>query len=106
MAEVLVDKQTKTYDRLSRYQTVPFYYNTVDNKYIYGITSWLKDDTAYVLHEVTRPEEDFDYLAYLYYGDPTKYWAICDYNRITNPFQKLNIGDKIKIPVISEIEFN
>lgn len=85
---------------------VPFYYNTVDNKYIYGMTTWLKEDTPYVLHEVTKPEESFDYLSYLYYGDPTKYWAICDFNRITNPFQKLEIGDKIKIPTLSEIEFN
>lgn len=106
MGEVLTNKQMKQYDRLSRYQYVPIYYNAIDNKYITGMTSWLKSDTPYVLHEVNKQEETFDYLAYLYYGDPTKYWAICDFNRITDPFRKLEIGEKIKIPTISDLSFN
>ena len=101
----LSEKQYKSYDSLSRYQSFPYYYNQNDNKYIYGITSWLRDDTPYVVHSVTKPQEGFDYLAYLYYGDPTKYWIICDFNRERDPLRELQIGEVIKIPSVSDIEF-
>ena len=105
MPDILSKKQYKDYDSLSRYQSFPFYYNKEDNKYIYGVTSWLDDTTAYVLHIVTQQQESYDYLSYIYYGDPTKYWIICDYNRDRDPLRELEIGEEIKIPSISEIRF-
>lgn len=105
MAEVLTDKQYKSYDYTSRYSPFPYYYNRQDNKYVNGITAWLKDTTTYTLHIVQKQEENFDYLAYLYYGDPTKYWAICDFNRIKDPLQKLYVGQELKIPSLSELDF-
>ena len=105
MAEVLTEKQYKSYDYISRYQPFPYYYNRQDGKYIYGITSWLNNATSYTIHTVERQEENYDYLAYLYYGDPTKYWVICDFNRVRDPLEKLEIGREIKIPSISELSF-
>lgn len=102
---VLSKKQYKNYDTLSRYQSFPYYYNNLDNKYIYGVTSWLDNTTAYVLHTVNKQQESYDYLAYLYYGDPTKWWIICDYNRERDPLRILEVDEEIKIPSVSEIRF-
>ena len=105
MASVLSKKQYKDYSSLSRYQNFPYYYNKEDNKYIYGVTSWLDNTTAYVLHVVANQQETYDYLAYTYYGDPTKYWIICDYNRERDPLRELKIDEEIKIPSVSDISF-
>jgi hypothetical protein len=69
---VLVDKQYKEYDYLSRYTTFPFYYHKRDDKYIYGLTNHLRDDTAYVLHEI-KDSDTLDSLAFKYYGRPDYY---------------------------------
>ena len=50
---ILKNKSYRTYDYTSRYSTYPYYYNTLDKKYIYGITGQLSDETEYTLHYVT-----------------------------------------------------
>lgn len=105
--DILKEKQynTKNSDYLSRYFNFPFYYNTEDQKYIYGITSNLSKDTPYVVVKI-KAETTLDYLANKYYGRPDYYWIIADFNSIQDPFIKLSdYFEFIKIPSLSEIEF-
>ena len=101
---VLIDKSYKDYTRLSRYNNFPYYYHTIDNKYIYGVTSQLNDNTSHIIH-TAKNGDTFDSLALYYYGNPTYYWIICDFNHIQDPYAELYSGDKIKIPTFSSIEF-
>lgn len=101
---VLVDKSYKTYMGISRYNNFPYYYNTVDNKYIYGTTSNLKTSSAYLIHTVQQ-NDTLDTLALYYYNNPTYYWIIADFNRISDPYKALTVGSQIKIPSFSTIEF-
>lgn len=101
---VLKDKQTRTYPSLNRYSEVPFYYNTLDNKYVCGLVKQLSNDTEYSLHTL-KPNDTLDSLALYYYGRPDYYWIIADYNRI-NPYKDLYQNyQTIKIPSISYIYF-
>lgn len=102
--DILTDKKHKTYNRLSRYTIFPTYYNRLDDKYMYGTTSHLKTSTPYVVH-IVKQNDTFDLLALNYYGNPTYFWIICDFNRIQDPFKKPKIGSKVKIPVMSSIDF-
>lgn len=102
--DVLKDKQLRGYDRLSRYSNFPFYYNTLDDKYVYGTTSYLKRDTPYTMYKI-QLGDTLDSIALENYNDPTYYWIICDFNRIQNPFVDLKVGGYLRLPVISQIEF-
>lgn len=102
--DILKDARLRQYDKLSRYSTFPFYYNTEDEKYQYGTTSYLKNTTGYLVHQI-QSGETLDSLALNYYNNPTYYWIIADFNRIQDPFINLPVGFYIKIPVLSEIEF-
>lgn len=103
--DVLTNKSYKTTSELSRYSQVPYYYHTVDNKYVSGTTYYLKDTTSYTLHTVSYGET-FDSIAFKYYSNPTFFWIICSFNRIQDPFKKLVPGETLKIPSISNIEFD
>lgn len=103
--DVLKDKQTKSYDSLSRYSSIPFYYNTKDDKYIYGLTKQLGQNVDYVVHNV-KPNDTLDSLALFYYGRPDYYWIVADFNKIQNPFIDLSERFKtIKVPSISYIYY-
>ena len=105
MADVLKDKQYLQYDDISRYATFPIYYNTLDDKYVYGLTSQLSDDTPYVEVRVEQGD-NLDNLAEHYYGRPDYYWIIADFNRIQDPL--INLWEhykKLKVPVLSNIVF-
>lgn len=104
MADKLTNKQYKDYDYLSRYTSFPFYYNEEDRKYVYGVTSQLNQNITYVLHEV-KVNETLDTLALDYYNNPTFFWIIADFNHIQDPFLKLEIGSKLKIPTLNEVNF-
>lgn len=101
---IATNKTYKKYDYVSRYETFPYYYNTQDEKYFYGITSWLNSDVAYVLHTV-KTGESFDSIAFDYYGAPVYYWVILDFNRIKDPFMKLEKGMQLKIPAMNGLTF-
>jgi len=45
-------------------------------------------------------EHRADLISNLFYETPTLDWLICWYNNISDPFQQLNAGDIIKIPLI------
>lgn len=103
--DVLKDKQYREFEHVSRYSVFPLYYNTLDNKYIYGITSQLSSLTDFVSHKVSSIDT-FDSLALKYYGRPDLYWVISDFNHINDPFITLWGNYKvIKIPSISNISF-
>lgn len=103
--DVLKDKNYKSYTYTSRYTSTPYFYNTEDEKYIYGIGTQVDENTAYVAHKV-KDTDNLDYLALKYYGNPTYYWVIAEFNNILNCYE--NLSDKfkvIKIPNISSIYF-
>lgn len=103
--DVLKDPQTRKYVTLSRYSPLFFYYNTLDNKYIYGTVKNLKVTNDYILHTLTK-DDTLESLALFYYGRPDYYWIISDFNRIVDPFMVLMKKYKtIKIPNISTISF-
>ena len=102
---IAIDRSYQNFNKFSRYQQFPIYYNILDERFFGGITNWLRDDTSMVtMHKVEIPDT-LDSLALQYYGNPTYYWIIADYNRIHDPFAKLKVGSYIKIPDFSNIEF-
>lgn len=103
--DVLKNKQFRQYDYISRYSSFPLYYNTVDEKYIYGITSQLSTQSEYVAHKVDMLDT-LDSLAFKYYGRPDLYWVIADFNRIQDPYTNLiDFYEIIKIPSLSTLSF-
>lgn len=103
--DILKNKQTKSYDYISRYTPFYFYYHDKDDKYFYGITSNLDTLSSYVLHQVEQ-SDTLDYLAFKYYGRPDYFWLIADFNRIQDPFIKLSNKYKtLKIPSLSTVSW-
>lgn len=102
----IINKAYKNYNKISRYAVFPYYYNSLDDKYMYGLTSHLKnEDTKYVNHKI-KQNETLDSIALYYYNNPTYYWIIADFNRIQDPFEKLEIGRVLRIPTFSNIKFD
>ena len=85
---ILINKRTKQYDKLSRYEGFPYYYHKLDDKHVYGTTAWLNDETPFTLH-IVKKDDTIDKLALYYYNNPTLFWIICDFNRITDPYVNL-----------------
>ena len=104
MPDILTDKQFREYNKISRYSGVPYYYNPIDNRYVYGVGNNLKDTTPYKVHKI-KEGDSLDSLALYYYNNPTYFWVIADFNRIQDPYVKLAVGSKLKIPTFSSIEF-
>lgn len=103
--EKLINKKYINYDYTSRYTSSPVYYDTEAGKEIYGIGTNLSNQTPYVSHKV-KPEDTLDALALTYYANPTYWWIIAYFNKITDPFIKLSEKFTIiQIPSISSIEF-
>lgn len=104
--DVLSSKQYNSYDYINRYSSIPYYYHTLDNKYIYGVSKNLIKETSYVIHKV-KSSDTLDYLALKYYNNPLFYWVIADFNSIIDPYINLvDYFEEIKIPNISNIQFN
>lgn len=102
---VLTDKTYKLYDYISRYTSFPIYYNNLDNKYVYGTTAQMSDDLTYTVH-IVNYRETLDSIAFKYYGNPTFFWVICDFNHIQDPFIDLRVGQRLKIPSLGDIRFD
>lgn len=103
--EVLNEKGFRSYDYISRYQQFPYYFNYVDNKYVYGTTAQLDTSVGYSIHNV-KNGDTFDSIALDYYNNPTLYWIICDFNRVQDPYRKLKQGEQIKVPVLSSVIYD
>ena len=100
---VLKDKSSRTYFYTSRYATLAYYYNTLDKKYMYGISKNLNTNTDYVLHNLVD-SDSLDSLALKYYGRPDLFWVIADFNNLNDPYIRLvDKMSSIKIPALSGI---
>ena len=100
---VLKDKSSRTYFYTSRYATLPYYYNTLDKKYMYGISKNLNTNTDYVLHNLVD-SDSLDSLALKYYGRPDLFWVIADFNNLNDPYIRLvDKMSSIKIPALPGI---
>lgn len=104
--DILSKKQSKNYDYVSRYSGIYFYYNKLDNKYMYGINKQLKEDSSFVYHKIEQ-EDTLDSLALKYYGRPDLFWIIADFNHLQDPFMDLKTikSGMIKVPSISSLDF-
>ena len=103
--DVLKSKNYFQADYICRYSSIPYYYHTLDNKYIYGIGSNLSKDTPYIIHKV-QPEDTLDSLALSYYNNPTLYWILAYFNDIRDCFIKLYGNyETLKIPNYTSLKF-
>ena len=101
--DTLKNKLYASYDYLSRYTTVPYYYDTIQDREIYGIGTNVYTDTEYVTHQV-RSNDTLNSLALKYYNNPTFWWVIAYFNNIQDPFKPIARKYKtIRIPSISSI---
>lgn len=103
--DILKDKQSKYYDYLSRYASFPIYFNTLDKKFMTGLTAQLSKETSYVVVKVDA-STTLDFLANKYYGRPDYFWVIADFNDITDPFITLSdYFTDIKVPSLASVSF-
>lgn len=103
--DVLKDKKYNDFDYTCRYTSIPYYYNTLDDKYIFGIGKQLLKDVSYVAHKVTN-RDTLESLALKYYNNPTLYWVIAYFNDVMDSFEMLSERyEIIKIPNISSVLF-
>lgn len=101
--DVLTNKQYKQYDKLSRYSQFPIWYNKLDDKWITGTPTHLTS-INYTLYKV-RQNDTYDLIALWAYNNPTYFWIICNYNNVLNPFENPKPGTFLKLPTMSNIEF-
>ena len=103
--DTLKNKRYERFDYTSRYTPVPYYYDTLAQKDVYGIGTQLSKTTAAVSHKVTD-FDTLDSLALKYYNNPTYWWIIAYFNDIIDAFEPLLPKHKvIQIPAINSIEF-
>ena len=108
--DTLKNKAYATYNYTSRYTGVPYYYDTIKDREVYGIGSNMIQLTESYSH-IVKDGDTLDSLALKYYNNPTYWWIIAYYNDIQDAFVPLidqlkNREQKvIQIPSISSIEF-
>lgn len=103
--DTLKNKRYANYDYTARYTTVPYYYDTLCDKEIYGIGTNMKKDAVFATHTLISADT-LESLSLKYYANPTYWWVIAYFNDIQDPFIKLkDYFDLIRIPRISAIEF-
>lgn len=102
--DILTDKQYKQYNYFSRYSGFPFYYDTTENRFVYGTTSQLNQDTTYVVYKA-KQSDTWDNIALYFYNSPTYYWVLLDFNHIQDPFIEPVEGQEIKIPTLNAVTY-
>lgn len=103
--DTLKNKTFAEFNYPSRYANVPYYYDTLTNKEIYGIGTNIKTTTEFVTHKVAT-RDTLNYLALKYYNNPTYWWVIAYFNDIQDAFKPLSEKyETLKIPNIAGIEF-
>jgi nucleoid-associated protein YgaU len=100
----LKNKNYKQYQFVSRYTSFPYYYNTLDDKFIYGLTAQIDKDIQYVTHKI-KDYDTLDNLSLTYYGRPDYYWIIADFNNIQDPYKDIQSLESIKIPTFTAIKY-
>jgi hypothetical protein len=103
--DTLRNKNYESYDYLSRYTNVPYYFDTLKQREIYGIGQNMLKDSPYVSHKVAS-DDTLHSLSLQYYNNPTYWWVIAYFNDIQDAFISLKDSYTIlKIPNISGIVF-
>ena len=103
--DTLKNKNYAKFDYLSRYSSVPYYYDTLANREFYGIGSNIKTNAEFITHEV-KSNDTLHSLALYYYNNPTFWWVIAYFNDIQDSFKPLkNKYETLKIPNIASVEF-
>lgn len=98
------EKYKKNYDYISRYEAFNYFYDPKNNKYYYGLTSHLRNDTSYVIYEV-KPGDSYDSIALDHYGCALFYWVITDYNRIVDAITPPEPGTQLRLPALNSIVY-
>ena len=103
--DTLKNKNYNSFDYLCRYTSVPYYYDSLTDKEIFGIGTNIKTDTAFITHTV-KSNDTLNSLALKYYNNPTFWWIIAYFNDVQDAFKPLRDRyTTIKIPSITSIEF-
>lgn len=103
--DTLKNKNYATFNYLNRYTNVPYFFDTLSEKDIYGIGTNLKNNSEFVTHKV-KSNDTLNSLALKYYNNPTFWWVIAYFNDVQDAFKPLI--DKyatLKIPNIASVEF-
>jgi len=103
--DTLKNKSYAKFDYLSRYTNTPYYYDTLQDRQVFGIGTNLKTTSEFVTHKV-RNNDTLNSLALKYYNNPTFWWIIAYFNDIQDALKPLSDKyETLKIPNISSIEF-
>lgn len=103
--DTLKNKRYEHFDYLSRYTHIPYYYDTLRDREVFGIGTQMEKNISYISHKLL-PTDTLDSLALKYYNNPTLWWVIAYYNNILDSLEPLkNKFDIIRIPSIASIEF-
>lgn len=103
--DTLRNKNYESYDYLSRYTHVPYYFDEIKQREVYGIGSNVDKNSPYVSHKLTS-EDTLHSLSLQYYNNPTYWWVIAYFNDIQDSFVHLIKHYTIlKIPNIASITF-
>ena len=103
--DTLKNKRFAQFNYTCRYTSIPYYYDKLADKEIFGIGKPMLKTTAWVAHKVQQ-EDTLDSLALKYYNNPTLWWLIAYFNDILDPFKPLlDSFEIIKIPSSSSIKF-
>lgn len=97
-------KNFKQYDYISRYESFPYYYDKVNNRYYYGLSANLIKTTPYASYTV-QAGDSYDSIAYDKYGNALFYWVICYFNNVPDSFEDPIPGTVIKLPSLNSIIF-
>lgn len=103
--DTLKNKLYNDFDYFSRYTNIPYYYDTIMNRDIYGIGTNMKTNTEFVTHKL-KSNDTLHSLALKYYNNPTFWWVVAYFNDVQDSFKPLTDKyDTIKIPNIASVEF-
>ena len=104
--DVLKNKSFGKFDYICRYSGVPYYNNTLDEKYIYGLGHNMKKDAPYTLYKV-KETDTLDSIALDFYNNPTLFWIIAYFNDIQDCLDDdlYENYPVLKIPNYTSIEF-
>jgi nucleoid-associated protein YgaU len=103
--DTLRNKSFASFDYLSRYESTPYYFDTLTGKEVFGIGTGMRTDSEFVTH-VIRSNDTLNSLALQYYNNPTFWWVIAYFNNVQDPFRPLRDKyETLKIPSISSVEF-
>lgn len=103
--ENLKNKKYNQFAYTSRYTSVPYFYDTIAKREVYGIGTQMSKDTPWVAHKI-KQGDTLESLSLKYYNNPTYWWIIAYFNDIIDPFIDLwTKYNMIKIPSITSIAF-